>query len=130
MKGRKRTTVVALPLVLVAAVSFVAVSWHVQRVKAIQDSEDFPAPYGVIELAAGQTARLNLVDVQPSSLRSSPPPGTNNPPEPERVRMGFDVYVEDPDFMPNCGGIVPVAPTCLVRYRFLRRESRELRLMP
>jgi hypothetical protein len=130
MKGRKRTTVFAIPLALVAGVSFVAVSWYAQRVTAVQDSEDFPAPYGFIELVAGQTARLNLVDVQPASLGTTRTPDSNSPPEPDHVRLGFDVYVQDLESTPACGGIVPVPPICLVRYRFLRREFREVDLMP
>jgi hypothetical protein len=97
-------------------------------VKAIQDSEDFPSDYGFIELPAGQTARLNVVNIQPR------PDPDSRPPDPERsasrVRLAFDVYVEDPDYTPNCGGIVPVPPTCLVRDRFLRREFRDVELMP
>ena len=47
-------------LAFAAAVAVAAViwaSWPVQHVKAIQDSEDFPSPFG---LAQGQTARLTL----------------------------------------------------------------------
>ena len=64
-------------------------------------------------------------------IRDSPPPDPESPPpEPDRVRLGFDVYVQDPDFTRSCGAIVPVSPTCLVRDRFLRREFRDVQLMP
>ena len=90
--------------------------------QAIQDSEDFPSPFGFIELTAGQTARLNVVVGNPNDN-----PGDE--PRARRVRLAFDVYVQDEEYSPNCGGIVPV-PTCLTRYRFLRRESRDVELMP
>ena len=108
---------------LVAGVSLVAANWP--RVKAIQDSEDRPNPFGFIELIPGQTARLNVV-VNTEGFRTQPPP---RPDTQHTVRLAFDVFVEDEENTPGCGGIVPAPPTCLVRYRFLRRESREVDLM-
>lgn len=145
MNLRNRTKVFALPLALLVGISFIAASWYVQRVKAVEDPDFFSSRYGFIELVAGQTARLNVVHVSPPPEPDQPPPEPDQPPpdpdspppdpdspppDPERIRLVFDVYVEDPDYTPNCGGIVPVAPTCLVRYRFLRRELRDVELMP
>ena len=129
----KKTLIEALALLaLIAGFTVVLVNWQATRVQAIQDSEDRPNPFGFLELAVGQTARLTVVKIQPPPEPDSPPPDPDSPPpDPERVRLVFDVYIEDPDYTPNCGGGgVPVAPTCLVRYRFLRRELREVALMP
>ena len=135
----KNTLFKALTLLgFVAALAFAFVNWQTTRVHAIQDSEDTPNPFAFLELAVGQTARITVVNIQPPPEPDSPPPDPdspppepdNPPPDPERVRLAFDVYVPDERNAPACGGIVPVPPTCLVRYRFLRRELREVRLMP
>jgi hypothetical protein len=128
MKTRNTFTTVLVVMGAAAAIAIIVAGWQARRVQAIQDSEDRPNPFGFLELAAGQTARLNVVNLQP-------PPNSDSPrPDPDRiarrVRLAFDVYVEDPDYTPNCGGIVPVPPTCLVRDRFLRREFRDVELMP
>ncbi len=109
---------VATGLIIVIAV------WQTRQVQAIQDSEDFPSEFGFIDLGAGQTARLNVVN-----LRVSPPPDPDNPPpEPDtpsrtrRVRLAFDIYIQPPP--------EPEAPSCVTRYRFLRRESCDVVLMP
>ncbi|CAN5485506.1 MAG: hypothetical protein H0T77_12950 [Pyrinomonadaceae bacterium] len=113
----------ALALVALAAgLAVIIAAWQTRRVQAVQDSEDFPSDFGFIELVAAQTARLNVVIGNPDELPGKPPPA-------RRVRLAFDVYVQDEEYIPNCGGIVPVPP-CLIRYRFLRRESREVELMP
>jgi hypothetical protein len=49
-----------LTIVIGLTAVFLWSSWPVREVKAIQDSEDFPAPFG---LARGQTARLTLFNV-------------------------------------------------------------------
>ena len=131
MRIRNTFTNVLVVMGVAVAIAIIVAGWQARRVQAIQDSEDRPNPFGFLELAVGQTARLNVVNIQPPPEPDSPPPDPDSPPpDPERVRLGFDVYIQDPDFTPNCGGIVPVAPTCLVRDRFLRRELREVLLMP
>ena len=116
----------ALSLVALAGgLALIISMWQTRQVRAIQDSEDFPSDFGFIELAAGQTARLNVVGIH------QPPPERDTPGD-QRARravLAFDVYIQDEENSPNCGGIVPL-PTCLTRYRFLRRESREVQLMP
>ena len=126
----KNTALKALVLVsLGAGLAFVVVNWQATHVKAIQDSEDRPNPFAFMELAVGQTARLNVVNIQPPPDPDSPPPERDTPVA-RRVRLAFDVYIQDEENTPACGGIVPVPPTCLTRYRFLRREMREVELMP
>ena len=129
MKIRNPFTSVLVIVGTAAAIALIIAVWQTRRVQAIQDSEDRPNPFAFIELAEGQTARVNVVNIQP-------PPHPDNPrtdpdtPIARRVLLAFDVYIQDPDYTPNCGGIVPVPPTCLVRYRFLRRESIQVDLMP
>lgn len=129
MKKRNTFTSVLVIVGTAAAIAVIVAVWQTRRVQAIQDSEDRPNPFAFIELAAGQTARVNVVNIQPPPDPDSPPPEPDAPIA-RRVLLAFDVYVQDLDFTPNCGGIVPVSPTCLVRYRFLRRESSEVQLMP
>jgi hypothetical protein len=122
MKTRKTFTNALALVAMAAGLAVIIAAWQTRRVQAIQDSEDFPSDFGFIELGAGQTARLNVVVGNPNELPGDPRP-------PRRVRLAFDVYVQDEENSPSCGGIVPVPP-CLIRYRFLRRESRDVELMP
>lgn len=122
MKTRNTFTSVLAVIALVTLVAVIIAAWQTRQVQAVQDSEDFPSDFGFIELSAGQTARLNVVIGNPNEI-----PGV--PPLARRIRLAFDVYVEDEENSPNCGGIVPVPP-CLIRYRFLRRESAEVVLRP
>jgi hypothetical protein len=122
MKRRNLFTNALALIALVAGLAVIMAAWQTRRVQAIQDSEDFPSDFGFLELGAGQTARLNVVIGNPNEMPGEPPLA-------RRVRLAFDVYVQDEENSPNCGGIVPVPP-CLIRYLFLRRESREVELMP
>jgi hypothetical protein len=128
MKARNTVTSVLAVIALTALIAIIIAAWQSRKVQAIQDSEDFPSPYGFIELVAGQSARLTIVNRQPPPEPDSPPPEPDSPAH--RVLLAFDVYIQDEENTLACGGIVPVPPTCLVRYRFLRRESREVRLIP
>ena len=142
MKARNTVTSVSAVIALAASIAIIIAVWQTRKVQAIRNSEDFPPPYGFTELVAGQTARLTIVNRQPPPDPDSPPPEPDSPPpdpdspppDPEapaeRVLLAFDVYIQDEANTPACGGIVPVPPACLVRYRLLRRESREVRLMP
>lgn len=125
MKTRKRLTSALALIALVVALALANVMWQTREVRAIQNSEDFPSDFGFIDLGAGQTARLNVVN-----LRRQPPPDPDSPPpDPEigsrhalRVRLAFDIYVQQPP--------EPDAPSCITRYRFLRRESCDVVLRP
>jgi hypothetical protein len=59
-----RTKLVAIILSLTAAAVIWTV-WGAGRVDAIQDSEDFPPPFGI---AQGQTARVNILNVGDSGI--------------------------------------------------------------
>ena len=129
MKIRNTFTSMLVVVGTAAAIAIIVAGWQTRRVQAIQDSEDRPNPFAFIELSAGQTARVNVVNIQPPPHPDSPRPDPEAPIA-RRVLLAFDVYIQDPDYTPNCGGIVPVSPTCLVRYRFLRRDSTEVQLSP
>jgi hypothetical protein len=128
MKARNTVTSVLVVIVLAASIGVIIATWQTRKVQAIRNSGDGPSPYGFIELAAGQSARLTIVNPQPPPEPDSPPPDPEAPAD--HVRLAFDVYVQDEENTGACGGVVPMPPTCLVRYRFLRRESRQVRLMP
>ena len=111
MKTRNTLVKVFGLFVVAAGLGLVIVAWQARDVQAIQDSEDFPSPV-VFDVAAGQTARLSVVN-----SRFSRPPDGDQPEQPtldgspKRVRLSFDVYAPDGD-----------ATSCVSRYRFLRRE--------
>ena len=72
---------------------------------------------GLITLGPGQTARLNVLLGGPDTR-----PGES----PVRVTLGFDIYaIGDVENSPD-----PTIPDELNNLRFLRRESREVTLMP
>lgn len=74
MKTRNKITNALSLVVLAAGLAVVIAAWQTQRVRAIQDREDFPSDFGFIDLGAGQTARLSVVNV-----RMTPPPEPNQP---------------------------------------------------
>ena len=124
MKTRKTFTSALVLIALALVIALFVAAWQSQQVQAIQDSEDFPSDFGFVDLGAGQTARLNVVNIR----RSPPPDPDQPPPDPEnpigirRVRLSFDIYVQPPP--------EPDAPACITRYRFLRRQSCDVALMP
>lgn len=129
MKTRNTFTNALAFVTLAVLVVLLVAAWQSRQVQAIQDSEDFPSDFGFVDLGAGQTARLNVVNIrrQPPPDPDSPPPDPDQPPpDPERhartVRLSFDIYVSPPP--------EPDAPTCIIRYRFLRRESCDVVLRP
>ncbi|MGI8735034.1 MAG: hypothetical protein ACR2LM_17235 [Pyrinomonadaceae bacterium] len=121
MKTRNTFTTALALVALAAGLAVIIAAWQTRQVQAIQDPEDFPSDFGFIDLGAGQTARLNVVNL----LRSLPPdPGTpGDPRRARRVRLAFDIYgIQNPDYLPD--------PSCAIRYRFLRRESCDVVLRP
>lgn len=131
MKTVKTLTNALTLISLAVLVSLLIALWQSRQVHAIQDSEDFPSDFGFVDLGAGQTARLNVINLrrQPPPDPDTPPPEPDQPPpDPERlalalrVRLAFDIYVTPPP--------EPDAPSCITRYRFLRRESCDVTLMP
>lgn len=117
MKTKNRLRKAVALMAFTAVIAFLIAAWQTWQVQAIQDSEGFPSDFGFIDLGAGQTARLSVVN-----LRHSLPPEPDNPSRTRRVRLSFDIYVQPPP--------EPDAPTCLTRYRFLRRDSCDVTLMP
>jgi hypothetical protein len=134
MKTRNTFTNALALVALAVIVVLLVAAWQSRQVQAVQDSEDRPSDFGFIDLGAGQTARLNVVNLrrQPPPDPDSPPPEPDQPPpDPEgpgnstharRVRLAFDIYVQPPP--------EPDAPSCITRYRFLRRESCDVALRP
>jgi hypothetical protein len=120
MKARKTFTSALVITALAVVIAVFVAAWQSQQVQALQDSQNFPSDFGFIDLGAGQTARLNVINLR----RQPPPDGDSPPPDPEtlRVQLAFDIYVQP---TPE-----PDAPSCVTRYRFLRRESCEVVLMP
>ena len=125
MKTRSRLMKALALIVIAAGFAVVIASLQTRRVQAIQDSEDFPSDFGFFDVAAGQTARLSVVN----SRVSRPPDPDQPPPNPEgdlkqvrRVRLSFDIFVSLlPDLETN---------SCATRYRFARREFCDVVLMP
>ena len=129
MKPRNTFSNVLGLIALAAVLALITSVWQTRQVQAIQDSEDFPSDFGFVDLGAGQTARLNVVNLrrQPPPEPDSPPPDPDQPPpDPDRharrVRLAFDIYVSPPP--------EPDALSCSTRYRFLRRESCDVLLRP
>lgn len=127
MKARSPLMSALALIVLVAGLIFVNAAWQSRHVNAITNTELRRSEFGFIDLGVGQTARLNFVNIR----RSPPPDPDTPPPEPDtpppdpdaqRVRLSFDIYVSPPP--------EPEAPSCVTRYRFLRRESCDVVLMP
>lgn len=131
MKTRNTFTNALALIALVTVLAFINSVWQTRQVQAIQDSEDFPSDFGFTDLGAGQTARLNVVNLrrqpppdgdQPPPEPDQPPPDPENPSQIQRLRLSFDIYVSPPP--------EPDAPSCITRYRFLRRESCDVALLP
>jgi hypothetical protein len=120
MQTRNTLTNALALIALAAGLALIIATWRTRQVQAITDPENRPAEFGFIDLGAGQTARLNVANLRRSPL---PEPETPPPdPDAQRVRLAFDIYVQPP---PD-----PDAPSCVTRYRFLRRESCDVALMP
>ncbi len=73
MQTRNTFTNALALLALAAGLAVIIAAWQTQPVQAIQDSEDFPNPFGFIELTAGQTARLNAVVGNPNEIPGDEP---------------------------------------------------------
>jgi len=117
MKKQNRLAVVIALVAVVASITVVVALWQTRPVNALEDSKDRPLGFGFVDLGAGQTARLNVVNTN-----RNPRPETENRMNAHRVRLAIDIYIQRPP--------EPDAPTCVTRYRFLRRESCDVTLMP
>jgi hypothetical protein len=129
MKTRNTFTNTLALVALAVIVVLLVAAWQSAKVQAIQASEEPPSEFGFIDLGAGQTARLNVVNIRrspPPDPDSPPPDPEQPPPDPElharTLRLAFDIYISPPP--------EPDAPSCITRYRFLRRESCDVVLRP
>ena len=114
MKTRSRISKGLALVALAVSLVVIAAVWRTGRVAAIGNPDI--RSFGVLSLAPGQTARLNVVN-----------PVLAAPPDPDsparRVRLAFDIYFQAP---PD-----PDSPTPrLNNLRFLRRVSRDVMLRP
>jgi hypothetical protein len=122
MKTRNRfSNALTLCALMVGLVSAAAV-WSAIPVSALKEV-DRPQ-FGVVSLAAGQTARLNVVNT-----RAIEPDGPDYSRRSLKVTLAFDVYAPEVateiESTPTDGG-----RSCVVKQRFLRRESCEVTLRP
>jgi len=102
---------------LVVGLVTVTAIWNALPVRAIKEVEGRPQ-FGVISLAVGQTARLNVVNtraVEPDDSGRS-----------RKVTLAFDVYAPSAS-TDDSGGR---ADSPVSRQHFLRRESCEVTLGP
>jgi len=120
MKTRNTFSSALMLGALVVGLVTVAAVWNAIPVRAIKEVEG-RHQFGVISLAAGQTARLNVAaavafgEVEGGPVRAS------------KVTLAFDVYAPATATEPTgVGG----APACVNKLVFLRRESCEVTLRP
>ena len=106
---------------LVAGLVIAAAVWHAIPVSAIREVDGRPQ-FGVVSLAAGQTARLNVADTR----AIDPEDATSGDGSVRKVTLAFDVYGSVGATDDGRGR----AASCVVRQRFLRRESCEVTLRP
>jgi hypothetical protein len=106
---------------LVVGLLTVAAVWSALPVSALKEVEGRPE-FGVISLAAGQTARLNVVNTR----AIDPEDATAGDGSVRKVTLAFDVY--GPATATDDGG--GRAASCLSKQQFLRRESCEVTLRP
>ena len=119
MKTRNTFSSALMLGALVVGLVTVAAIWTALPVRALGEVEGRPQ-FGVISLAGGQTARLNVVGVVPLEVAGSPV-------RVSKVTLAFDVYAPATATEPTGPGPVPACANKLV---FLRRESCEVTLRP
>jgi hypothetical protein len=120
MKIRNRFSNVLTLGALVVVLVIVAAIWNAVSVRAIREVEGRPQ-FGVISLAAGQTARLNVVNTR----AIDPEDATAGDGSVRKVILAFDVYAPATATDGEGRGDLRVS-----KQRFLRRESFEVALRP
>jgi hypothetical protein len=121
MKTRNRfSNVLTLGALVVGLVSVAAV-WNAIPVSAIREVDGRPE-FGVVSLAAGQTARLNVVNTR----AIDPEDATAGDGSVNKVTLAFDVYAPAPATDDGGGR----GDSRVSKQRFLRRESFEVTLGP
>ena len=117
MKTRNTFSTARMLGALVVGVVTVAAIWTALPVRALGEVEGRPQ-FGVISLAAGQSARLNVVNT-----RAQEPDDSGRS---LKMTLGFDIYA--PATATDDGG--GRADPRVSKQRFLRRESCEVTLRP
>ena len=117
MKTRNTFPSALMLSALVVGVVTVAAVWNALPVSALKEVEGRPQ-FGVISLAAGQSARLNVVNTQAVEPDDS---GRSH-----EVTLAFDIYA--PVAATDDGG--GFVDSRVGKQRFLRRESCEVTLRP
>lgn len=117
MKTRNTFSSALMLGALVVSLATSAAVWNALPVSALGEVEGRPQ-FGVISLAAGQSARLNVVNtraIEPDDSGRS-----------RRVTLAFDIYL--PAAATDDGG--GLVDSRVGKQRFLRRESCEVTLHP
>jgi len=120
MKTRNAFSRALMLGVLVVGFATVAAVWNAIPVSAIKEV-DRPQ-FGVISLAAGQTARLNVVNTR----AIDPEDATSGDGSVRKVTLAFDLYAPSAA-TDDSGGR---AASCAIKLQFLRRESCDVTLRP
>ena len=119
MKTRNRLSSALMLGALVIGLVTIAAVWNAIPAKAIKEVDRGPQ-FGVISLAAGQTARLNVASaVALGEVEGRPVRAT-------KVTLAFDVYA--PAIATE--STATDAAVCVNKLEFLRRESCEVTLRP
>ncbi len=121
MKIRNRFSNVLTLGALVVVLVIVAAIWNAVSVRAIKEVDGRPQ-FGVISLAAGQTARLNVVNTR----AIDPEDATAGDGSVRKVTLAFDVYA--PAMATDDGS--GRSDLRVSKQRLLRRESFEVTLGP
>ena len=108
---------------LVVGLVTVAAFWNEIPVSAIKEVDGRPQ-FGVISLAAGQTARLNVVNTRTIDPEDATADGSVR-----KITLAFDVYLPIVQTEERGNASDGARTTsCAVKQRFLRRESCEVTL--
>ncbi|MCA1630805.1 MAG: hypothetical protein LC785_04570 [Acidobacteria bacterium] len=121
MKTRNSFSTALTLVALVVGLAAAAAVWNAMPVGALGEVEGRPQ-FGLVSLAAGQTARLSVVNTR----AIDPEDVTAGDGSVRKVTLAFDVYA--PAAATDGGG--GRAPSCVSKQRFLRRESCEVTLVP
>lgn len=122
MKTRNRFSSALMLGALVVGLVIVAGVWNAIPVSALKEV-DGRFEFGVISLATGQTARLNVA----AAVALGEVEG--RPPRASKVTLAFDVYAPATATEPTATDDAASA-ACVNKLEFLRRESCEVTLRP
>ncbi|MCM3902468.1 MAG: hypothetical protein ND866_12240 [Pyrinomonadaceae bacterium] len=128
MNARKRFAKALTLGALLVSLAVTAALWNSRPADAIGNPDTRVASFGLINLAAAQTARLTAANTQAVG------DAENRPGDRRRIRrvtMAFDIYGVDPT---NPNSPAPTSPgdtaACTNNLRLIRRESCTASLMP